>query len=53
MSEKEKKALENTENNEEAVELDDEELENVTGGNGLNPPRVDEHDYDKDVMKRM
>ncbi len=51
MSEKEKKELENEE---EVVELEEEELDNVSGGRGgLNPPRVDVYEYDSDVKKRM
>lgn len=33
--------------------LSEEDLENVTGGRGVNPPRVNEHPYDKNVKSRM
>lgn len=31
----------------------DDELEGVTGGKALNPPRVDIHPYDENVKQRM
>lgn len=48
MSDKEK--LENV----ELEAIDDDELDQVTGGaGGLNPPRVDIHPYDDNVKSRM
>lgn len=47
MSDKEK--LENT----ELEPIEDDALEEVTGGGGLNPPRVDIHNYDDNVKGRM
>ena len=39
-------------NNPELESIGDDELEEVTGGGDLNPPRVDVHDYDN-VKDRM
>ena len=47
MSDKEK--LENT----EVEPIEDDELDEVTGGGRLNPPRVDIHAYDDYVKSRM
>jgi len=41
----------NTVENDGSLDLD--ELENVSGGAGLNPPRVAIHDYDDDVKNRV
>lgn len=37
---------------EESV-LSEEELEQISGGSKLNPPRVPTHDYDDDVKERI
>lgn len=44
-----KEKLENT----EIKPIEDDELDEVTGGGGLNPPRVDIHAYDDYVKSRM
>ena len=37
----------------ESKEISEDELEAVTAGEGLNPPRVDLHPYDPDVISKM
>lgn len=40
-------------NNNEIELIEDDKLEDVTGGKKLDPPRVDIHPYNEDVKKRM
>ena len=45
--------MNNNDENTELREINDDELDSVVGGKGLNPPRVDIHPYDDSVKDRM